>query len=171
LNDAFTGPQEPQVVGFPSNETVKLVRLKGEEHTMEFWRQPAVITELDSFMKARLAASGYRLCQDSEASDTQHNPSPESLADSPKVTEPPKKSFWGKVLPKGPNLTDTVIVDRKLGWRADGNRNEGSRGKVPSGMVRVNVVWKEIHLRLENELGLYESKRGPGLCITVEVGS
>ena len=172
LSDVFTGRQLPQVMGFPSNETVKLVHLKGAEHSTEFWRQPAVIAELESSMKARLAASGYRLYEEPKASDTQHDLSPESIPDAPKVSaEPPKKSFWGRALFRGPDLTDAVIVDRKLGWRADGDQNEGPKGKVPPGLIRVTVVWKDISLRIENEVGLYESRRGPGLCITVEVGS
>ncbi|KAK2744649.1 hypothetical protein FQN55_006567 [Onygenales sp. PD_40] len=176
VTNAYTTPEEPQVVGFPSNEVVKLIRLKGEEHAMEFWRQPAVVAELDSSLKARLVASGHRIYQPGEPpaiisdTDASSAPSPAIAA-----TATSKKSFWGRAknlyASKGQDLNDVVIVDSKLGWRAAEPQSEGAPGKIPTGLVGVSVVWKEVCLRISNEMGLYESKKGPALCMTVEVGS
>jgi hypothetical protein len=167
-SDAFVAPQEAEVVGFPQTEVVKLVRLSGQEHAMEFWRQPAVTAELISSMKARLSASGHRIFEPADAITTTSAPSPP--APQPQLSrEPKKKSFWSRV--KGMQMADDVIVDRKLGWREPEPHTEGSPGKIPTGLVQVSVVWKDVSLRIANDMGLYESKNGPALCLTVEVGS
>lgn len=185
VSNAYTTPEEPQIVGFPSSEVVKLIRLYGEENAMEFWRQPAVVAELDSALKAKLVASGHRLHQPSEdetssdvvdgASSPAPSPSPATAPVPAPAPEPTKKSFWGRTKDlyssKGQDLRDVVIVDRKLGWRAPGDQNANSPGKIPTGLVNVSIVWKEVCLRISNEMGLYESKKGPALCMTVEVGS
>ncbi|EEH37127.1 hypothetical protein PAAG_07545 [Paracoccidioides lutzii Pb01] len=167
-SNAYTTPEEPQVVGFPSTEVVKLIRLRGEENAMEFWRQPAVVAELDSGFKARLVGSGHRLHQPS-VSDY-GGPRGADAAPTPPTVTPAttKRSFWGwkKDEPK-----DVVIVDRKLGWRSPGEQAESGSEKIPPGLVNVSIVWKDVCLRIANEMGLYESKKGPALCITVEVGS
>ncbi|EGE81871.1 hypothetical protein RJZ56_001583 [Blastomyces dermatitidis] len=181
VSNAYTTPEEPQIVGFPSNEVVKLIRLQGEENAMEFWRQPAVVAELDSALKAKLAASGHRLYQPSSSGEMTSEvvdaasspaPAPEPAA---KTIATTKKSFWGRTkdlyASKGQDLRDVVIVDRKLGWRASGEHDANAPGKIPTGLVDVSIVWKEVCLRIVNEMGLYESKKGPALCMTVEVGS
>ncbi|WEW57887.1 hypothetical protein PRK78_003354 [Emydomyces testavorans] len=157
VSNAYTDAPEPQVVGFPVNEVVKLIRLRGEEYAMEFWRQPAVVAELESSMKARLTASGHRL----------YDPN-----DQPKPTSPPtagqgkrKVGFWGRL--RGKDLCHDEIADDKLGWRA-----EEPQTKIPTGLVKVAVQWKEVTLRFANEMpGLFESRRGPALCLSVEVGT
>ncbi|OJD14225.1 hypothetical protein AJ78_05411 [Emergomyces pasteurianus Ep9510] len=172
VSNAYTTPEEPQIVGFPSTEVVKLIRLHGEENAMEFWRQPAVVAELDSALKAKLVASGHRLHQpsddgtSSDAMDVLNSPAPAPApapAPEPSVRTPAtttKKSFWGRTKDmyssKGQDLRDVVIVDRKLGWRAPGNQNANEPGKIPTGLVNVAIVWKEVCLRIANEMGLYE---------------
>lgn len=173
VSNAYTTPQEPQVVGFPSDEVVKLVRLKGEEHAMEFWRQPAVVAELGSSMKSRLAATGHKVYDPATAGANEGNTTGYSAATATnkgagKEPEKAKRSFWGRKSRRDPD--EDVVVDRKLGWRAEELPAEGS-GKLPTGMVKVAVVWQDVTLRIANEMGLYESKRGPGLCISVEVGT
>ncbi|KAK2750735.1 hypothetical protein FQN57_002808 [Myotisia sp. PD_48] len=158
----YSTPQEPQVIGFPSDEVVKLVRLQGEEHAMEFWRQPAVVAELASSMKARLMTSGHKIYQEGDLENPKPTPPP-----LPPAEPSHKKSFWSKF--KGGS--DDVIVDRKLGWRAEEPQDEASPDKVPTGMVKVSVNWKETAIRIANDLGLYETKRGPSLCISIEVGT
>ncbi|EEP75991.1 predicted protein [Uncinocarpus reesii 1704] len=160
VSNAYTEIPEPQIVGFPTNEVVKLIRLSGQEYAMEFWRQPAVVTELESSMKARLVSSGHRLCEP----DDPRTPEPP-----PVVQETKKVGFWDKI--RGKAIHDDEIQDRKLGWRAQEPQTEHSPGKIPTGLVQVSVQWKEVALRIANEMGLYESRRGPALCLTVEVGS
>ncbi|PGH08899.1 hypothetical protein GX51_00956 [Blastomyces parvus] len=182
VSNAYTTPGEPQIVGFPSDEVVKLIRLQGEENAMEFWRQPAVVAELDSALKAKLAANGHRLHQPSSTGeatsadvDAAGSPAPAAPEPAAKTTATTKKSFWGRTKDlyssKGQDLRDVVIVDRKLGWRAPAEHNANAPGKIPTGLVDVSIVWKEVCLRIANDMGLYESKKGPALCMTVEVGS
>ncbi|EER36385.1 conserved hypothetical protein [Histoplasma capsulatum H143] len=181
VSNAYTTPAEPQIIGFPSSEVVKLIRLQGEENAMEFWRQPAVVAELDSAIKAKLVASGHRLhlpVNGETSSDAVDAASAPALSPEPSIrttSAPTKKSFWGRTKDlyssKGQDSRDVVIVDRKLGWRAPGDQNDKVAGKIPTGLVDVSIVWKEVCLRIANEMGLYESKKGPALCMTVEVGS
>ncbi|KAF5016734.1 hypothetical protein F66182_11486, partial [Fusarium sp. NRRL 66182] len=56
-----TPPKEPEVVGFSTTDVVKLIRLKGEENTVEFWRQRAVMEELATNLRMRLKMSGHRV--------------------------------------------------------------------------------------------------------------
>ncbi|KAE8145269.1 hypothetical protein BDV25DRAFT_74119 [Aspergillus avenaceus] len=152
-------PKEPEPVGFPASTVVKLVRLKGEEHTAEFWRQPGVLRELESSLRARLVASGHRVEDDS----TEQVPLEKGDG---KAEGPQKKrrSFLGKLLG---GSSDVVVVDQKLGWRAEEVRPGRKLGRD---QVRVGVAWKEVCLRVENEMGLFENCNVPGICLSVEVG-
>jgi hypothetical protein len=168
--DPYSPPKEPEVVGFSSSEVVKLVRLEGEEHTMEFWRQPAVMDELESSLRARLALSGHRVEAEPDPSVPAPAPEPQtSLTPRPSTS---KKSFWGRTRKHVSESTspEAFIVDHKLGWRGDEGSSRNEKILV-KGMVRVRVQRKEVCLRVENQLGLYETRRGPGICLTVEVGS
>lgn len=156
-----------EIIGFPSNENVKLVRLRGEEHTLEFWRQPAVIAELESSLKARLAASGHKLEQVPVPSLA-----PPVGPESPGAP-PERKSFWGRKKEKYVHGYEdpTLSCDFKLGWRADDEVQRDGVKRLGLGEVRVRVAMKEVCLRVENEMGLYETRRGMGVSVVVEVGS
>ena len=67
---------EESLVGFPSNDHVKLVRLHGEEYTSEFWRQAKVMAELESALKARLQAGGHQIADNSAPSQQQEASEP-----------------------------------------------------------------------------------------------
>jgi len=167
-SNSFSLCKEPEVVGFPANDVVKIVRLKGDEHTLEFWRQPAVVKELETCLKARLAATGHTVegtGQDASARVADSPPQVSRRHTGPVIT---KKSFWGRTKERYFHR-EARIVDRKLGWRADDEDEQN--GKVPTGQVRVKVQWKEVCLRVETETGLYANKNGPGLYVTIEVGS
>lgn len=158
--------KEPELVGFPANEVVQLIRLEGEENNLLFWRQPAVIKGLETSLKERLALSGHVL--EPEPTEIKVIPvEPETPVRSPTST---KRGFWQKTREKYlyQNDTEAVITDQKLGWRT---QNEGYQDtSVPKGLVRVKVEWKEVCLRVENELGLYETRKGPGISLSIEVG-
>ncbi|KAM5439893.1 hypothetical protein MferCBS31731_004304 [Microsporum ferrugineum] len=177
-SNAYTTPQEPQVIGFPSDEVVRLVRLQGQSHNMEFWRQPAVVSELESAMRARLAASGHRLYVDPPASplsepgepaqqQQQQQQQQQTLSQSQSQSRKgrSRRSIWGRLAG-----SDDTINDQQLGWRAEEPADQGS-SKIPTGLVKVSVVWKDVALRIANEMGLYNTQRGPALCLTVEVGA
>ncbi|KAE8356185.1 hypothetical protein BDV28DRAFT_127543 [Aspergillus coremiiformis] len=159
VSRAQNGSSAPELIGFPSSAVVQLVWLEGEDHTVEFWRQPAVLRELESELRARLAASGHVLATDETPGATT-----EAQAMSSRDPQSKRRSLWGR-LTGGPS--DAVIVDRKLGWRAD--HVETGRGLLRD-QVRAGVEWKEVCLRVENALGLYENCHAPGICLSVEVG-
>lgn len=168
-SNAFTASQEAQVVGFPEDEVVKLVRLTGQEHAMEFWRQPAVVAELESAMKARLVASGHKIFDPTTEADI---PAPADPSPSIPPKNPARKSFWGRF--RSSDKKEDIIIDANLGnlgWRAPDPQSRNSPGNTPTGMVKVLLVWKDVALRIANDMGLYESKHGPALCLTVEVGT
>jgi hypothetical protein len=160
--------KEPELVGFPANEVVQLIRLEGEENNLLFWRQPAVIKGLETSLKERLALTGHVLEPEPELAEAKVIPAePETPVSSPASA---KKGFWQKTREKYlyQNATEAVIVDQKLGWRS---QEEGYQDtSVPKGLVRVKVNWKEVCLRVENELGLYETRKGPGISLSIEVG-
>lgn len=56
------------ILGFPSAENLTMVRLHGQENSLEFWRQVAVMQELGQQMRAYLRDSGYRVIGDDETS-------------------------------------------------------------------------------------------------------
>lgn len=56
------------IVGFPSAENLAMVRLRGEENNIEFWRQLAVIRELGQQLSANLRNSGHQVIGDDEIS-------------------------------------------------------------------------------------------------------
>ena len=161
---SYSTPKEPEIVGFPSDEIVKIVRLKGEENNIEFWRQPPVVAEFESALKTRLATSGHRL---EESAGAGESPGPEETH---KKSE--SRSFWGRSKDKQKSSDVPFIVDRKLGWRAEQPQHDDTpKGKVPTGLVRATVRWNPVSARVENEMGLYETKQGTGLCLSIEVGS
>ncbi|KAF6228367.1 hypothetical protein HO133_008097 [Letharia lupina] len=56
------------IVGFPSSENLTMVRLHGQENSLEFWRQLAVMQELGQQMRTHLRNSGHRVIGDNETS-------------------------------------------------------------------------------------------------------
>lgn len=201
-SSTYSHPKKPEVLGFAATDVVKLIYLKGEEHTVEFWRQTAVMKELATNLRMRLKISGHRIEEEeaaeeerrgkdstieaSQSSRSLASQSPSSAAKEQKTggwfrSKPkPKKaeksiSLWETTAP-----SEATIVNQKLGWRAahddpssSQNITNSSTSRKPlcAGVVRVQVEWKEICLRVENVVGLYETQKGPGICLSVEVGA
>ena len=150
-----------EVVGFRSEEYVKLVRLHGGEHTLEFWRQPAVIKELDNSLKARLQASGHRLAEDAAAQTPQPasiNPPPEPVL--------PKRGFFRRK-PSEPSTPAPVKPNPlpESTWRYVPEQN------IPPGHVQTKVKLEDVCLRVETEMGLYDTKTGKAVVVNIEIGS
>ncbi len=49
------------IVGFPCAENLTMVRLHGQENSLEFWRQLVVMQELGQQLRAHLRNSGYQV--------------------------------------------------------------------------------------------------------------
>jgi hypothetical protein len=175
-------PKEPEVVGFSATDVVKLIRLKGEENTVEFWRQRAVMEELATNLRMRLKMSGHRV--EEETVESPPPPPPTTVQESSVPAKEKKSGGWFRSKPKKAEKskslwvttapTEAAIIDQKLGWRAthEGFPSNSSNNKPLSrGTVRVLVEWKEICLRVENAVGLYDTQKGFGICLSVEVGA
>ncbi|KAL1991060.1 hypothetical protein VTN49DRAFT_5564 [Thermomyces lanuginosus] len=169
--DPYSPPKEPEVVSFASTDVVKLVRLEGDENTLEFWRQPTAIQQLAQTLRIRLRNQGHRVeepgLSSTEVRSVVAEPPPsQSESASKRRSKSITKALFGKSIKERFAPSEAVIVDQKLGWRSP----EEEQGRLAPGVVRVGVKWDEVCLRIENALGLYENHRGPGICLTVEVG-
>ncbi|MCJ1474114.1 hypothetical protein MMC13_002772 [Lambiella insularis] len=145
------------VIGFREGEHVKLVRLHGEEYTEEFWRQPAVISELNEALKTRLQAEGHRIAQPSTSlPDIQI---PNLLVPSSSVSA--KKGFFGWKKRAGEQVLapDT----NPTGWRFE--REE----VLPPGEVRIKTGLQDVSLRVQNQMGLFETRTGKAVVINFEM--
>jgi hypothetical protein len=167
-NNGSNTNHHDEVVGFPASEYIKLVRLHGAEYTSEFWRQPSVLSEFESSLKARLANSGHTISQPPSLTA----PIEPALAPAPTPPAASKKSFWSR---KKDNYAPTpasaveedVTTNSKLGWRAHG---EGVEGPA-MGETMVTVGPRDVCLRVVTEMGLYETRNGQAVGVTVEVGA
>lgn len=129
------------IIGFPSAENPHLIRLHGVENTVGFWRQEAVIQELNNQLKDKLERSGHRVVVDEMARGIS--------ADSAAERE---------TLVRRESL-------RNVQWMSI------KKKKVGPGEVDIGAECREISLRVENEIGLFETKSGFAVIVRVEVGS
>ena len=68
--DSENGLPLGTVVGFPSaeSENLKMVRLHGQDNSLEFWRQLVVMQELGQQIRSHLRNSGHQVIGDNETS-------------------------------------------------------------------------------------------------------
>lgn len=116
-SEAFPGEV---IVGFPTSENIALVRLRGHEHTLEFWRQPAVVGDLEQRLRGTLRSDGLEVF---------------------------------------------IRTSSDAQWR---HLEEKALGE---GEARIGTEIKEVCLRIENQLGLYETRTGKALVVRVDFGS
>ena len=154
------------VVGFPPEDFVKLVRLRGAENKLEFWRQPAVVGQLGRQLKARLHSSGHRLVCEEPLSVTDEEVLP-PMGGSARSLFSRKNSKSAQ-----PDRLEERRLERGLfrgGWRAPNERPSG-RQKLGLGEMHVGVSVSDVSLRVVTEMGLYDTKTGSAVIVTIEVG-
>lgn len=134
LGDGETFPGE-KLINFPFAEKVSLIRLRGAENTLEFWRQPTVIRDLETQLKTELEAGGYRLVD--EGDELNGNKA-------------------------------SAVSTRNKGTNAEWRFVE--KAAVKEGDFRVNVRIGDVALRIENAMGLFETRGGEAIVVKVEVG-
>jgi hypothetical protein len=66
--------------------------------------------------------------------------------------------------------SEAIVTDQQLRWCGKDEEHHNRNRPLAKGVIRVRVEWKEVCLRMENEMGLYENHKGPGICLSVEVG-
>jgi hypothetical protein len=151
-------PQAPSLpttdhpLGFPPDVSVRLIHLHGADNVLEFWRQPAVITRLQTELSSQLTLSHPPL---------QASKAEESLASSPPATSPPptKKGFFGRMSAK-------TVPKARSGWSV----GEDSTPVLGTGEIKVEVRLTEVSVRVVTEMGLYETRSGDGVVVEVQVG-
>lgn len=157
--DAISNDSHEVIVGFPSQDYVKMVRLHGEEYTLEFWRQPIVIRELDTALKARLQASGHSIAETGASRQ-------QSQATSPPVESPKaKRGFFGRKS----NATQSVPPPTLSPVSGGGWRFE-EEDVLDPGHVRVKVGLQDVCLRVVSEMGLYETRTRKAVVVNIEIG-
>lgn len=122
------------IIGFPSTENLMLVRLHGDENTLEFWQQDQVIEDLETQLKAELRDAGRQVLED----------------------------YYQERMDRS-NRKNRAVNDR-ADWRAATER------ALQDGEVRVSIRIKEVSLRMENVMGLYETRGGKAIVVRVEFG-
>lgn len=112
------------VVGFPTAENPTLVRLQGQENSLGFWCQPAVVLELNQQLCSQLQQDGYRVV--------------------------------------GGNTSQRSMSN--VEWRTIAKK------PLATGEATIEVGMGEISLRIENAMGLYETRTGKAVVVKVEIG-
>ena len=112
-----------------------MIRLHGAENTLEFWRQPAVIRDLETQLRAELWAGGHRLADDGE-----------------------------EINRNGTGMVGSNSTSASVEWRFV------EEAAVDEGELRVGVQIGDVSLRIENAMGLYETRAGKAIVVKVELG-
>ncbi|KAK4694183.1 hypothetical protein P7C71_g3356, partial [Lecanoromycetidae sp. Uapishka_2] len=129
------------IEGFYNAENLTIIRLQGRENSVEFWRQPAVVRELAQQLRTKLRNDGHRIVGDEDVS---------RLA----ALDGTAKARGGLLKKKSPSAE----------WKIP--EVEG----LADGGVRIEVDIREICLRVENEMGLYETRTGKAVVVKVDAG-
>lgn len=122
------------VIGFPSTENLMLIRLHGNENTLEFWQQDTVMEDLEAQLKAELGGAGHVVVEG-----------------------------YQQERPHRADRQNRAIGDR-VDWRAATER------ALRDGEVRLSIGIKEVSLRVESAMGLYETRGGPAMVVRVDFG-
>ena len=150
-----------EVVGLPADAHPHLVRLRDPAHGERFWRQPAAVRELEASLKARLAAAGHRVYAPREVVVEAQRPAP--------VTAPPKRkgSWFGS---RRSSARDEAPAAGYRGAEEPERRVELRERPLEPGEVNVGVGLKDVAVRAETGIGLYETRSGKAVVVGVEVG-
>ena len=130
-----------KVVDFPSTDDISLVRLDGTENTLEFWRQPAVLKELDQQLRTTFQQEGHRIIEHGE--------------DAEQFQKKEDSTVRKTVAKRKPSSVE---------WRTK------QETLLEHGDASVEVEMREICLRIENEMGLYETRTGKAIVVRIEIG-
>ena len=160
--DSISQDAEEAIIGFPCEDYVKLVRLHGQEYNMEFWRQPAVIKELETSLKARLKESGHEIFEPAPPAP----PAPPGPPAEEPAVKTKKVGFFRRNMPSTSGLEPRPFgTSSSSGWVAP--REEA----LEPGQVRLKIGLQDVALRVVTEMGLYDTKTGKAVVVNMEIGS
>ncbi|MCJ1430821.1 hypothetical protein MMC27_000171 [Xylographa pallens] len=147
-----------EIIGFREGEYVRLVRLHGDEYSAEFWRQPSVIFELNDALQTKLRNAGHRIAT---ISVTQP-PAEIAYTQTPICSTTTKKSYFGWRKKE----KETIAAGRNVpasGWRFEKEK------ALTNGEVRIKTGLQDVSLRVQSEMGLYETKTGKAVVVSFEM--
>ena len=159
-SDRKDGSPQPELLGFPSDEHVHIVRLIGEENPSGFWQQPVVVQELEKTIKSRLAATGHQIWNDACLASTRAG---QSLSDSRKGSGFFKKKLDNVPPPVQPITRWNLLLETS--WATNSTQS------LPSGQIMVAAGHRDISTRVTTDLGLYDVKTERGVVIRIKTGS
>ena len=150
-----------EVIGLPASAHPQLIRLRSTAQGLRFWSQPAAVQELGATLKARLAAGGHRIYAPREVVVVVPPP---ALASPP--AQPKKRGgFFSS------RKTEPEPAPPARGMPESGERRiELQDYPLEPGEVKVGVELKEVAVRVETDMGLYDTRSGKAVVVTVELG-
>ncbi|KAI4216813.1 MAG: hypothetical protein LQ351_000762 [Letrouitia transgressa] len=129
------------IVDFPSSENPSLARLRGAENSFAFWRQQTALIDLEKQLRDWFRGGGYTVLGE-DIPDVKAA----SVNQAKNVKKPEIESSSGS------------------SWSYEEER------LLRNGEVKINVRIREVCLRIENEMGLYETRAGKVVMVRVQLG-
>ncbi|KAK0660389.1 hypothetical protein DIS24_g3393 [Lasiodiplodia hormozganensis] len=145
-----------ELVGFPSDDVVQQVRLKGPLNKTQFWRQPGVVEEFRRTLQGKLATAPF-------APVPQHNgptsPGPASIPEAP--TGSKGRGFLRKRQESSARTPSSQDVERAA---------EAAAAEHPASGLHARVALEEICFRTVSDFGLYETISRPAVVVRIVAG-
>ncbi|KAL9613582.1 MAG: hypothetical protein Q9167_001864 [Letrouitia subvulpina] len=140
-NEPLPGFPGETIVDFPSTENPSLTRLRGPENSFAFWRQQPALTELEQQLRDWFRGGGYTVLGEE---------TPNVEATSMNQVRNMKQS--------------------KIDSYPGSSWSYEEEQPLRNGEIRTSVEIREVCLRIENEMGLYETRTGKVVMVRVQLG-
>ena len=145
---------------FPHDEYTCVLRLEGDENSSRFWQQPSVTRDLERELKKKLGID----MEEPPAKQTEvqsSSASTETFRNTSKI-----RSFWGKYSQS--RAAEPVVIPKftqaESGWRADDPfSSDTSR-------TRLRVNCEDVYVRVQTDIGLYQTRNCPALVVRFHIG-
>ena len=152
----------PEIIGFPSTENVSVLPLAGKENGLEFWRQLAVIRELEDVLKSRLEVSGHRIWMPVAETIIATRPNDASQR------VPKKGGPFFRRKQSGPSSSNTILSPTAqvpgTSWATP------STQPLQPNEIKVDVQLKDVSTRIVTAMGLYDAVTSKGVVVKMEIG-
>lgn len=145
-----TSDSQDQILGFPDDELVKLIRLEGASENSNFWHQQVLVAELEMSLRERMGIGHH--------ADLPPRVSPNSRSE--------KRGFWRKKSSE-PSSPWNDAGRSSLAATSRPNPN----AQLGPGEMAAYVSVEEISVRTESSFGLQEVNNGRALAIRIRVGA
>lgn len=143
-------------MGFPSDEAVEQVRLKGPLNRTQFWRQAGVLEEFQRTLQGKLVTAPFAPLPQQRAPQ-----SPVSSSELDHSTTVQRRGLLKKRQDFSPRMASTSTIERAT--------TEAAVEQTSSGLL-ARVVLEDLCFRTVSEFGLYETISRPAVVIYVVAG-